>query len=234
MKTVQPFLFLKGSNKKQCYCFTLIELLIVIAIIAILAGMLLPALNMAKEKAYDANCRSNLKNIGLATILYADQYNGYAPSRWAGTVDGMEWYWTVCLFKTDCLSREGTLKIIRCPSLQGNTTDWTQAYGMRENCSIASKPDRQYRISTIENSSKKIEGISRSPSNFVLYVDSINVTSTPHTPHVLWSYNGTAAAFKAHARHGKRVNGWTVDGSVRGFSGSQLNELGGTNVYIGK
>ncbi len=59
--------------------FTLIELLVVIAIIAILAAMLLPALNKAREKAVMSLCRSNLKQIGLMTNMYAGENGSMMP-----------------------------------------------------------------------------------------------------------------------------------------------------------
>lgn len=64
----------------RCRLFTLIELLVVIAIIAILAAMLLPALGAARERSKVTSCANKLKQIGLATLTYSNDYSDWRPS----------------------------------------------------------------------------------------------------------------------------------------------------------
>src|SRR5438477_6801050 len=68
-----------GTPRRTGPGFTLIELLVVIAIIAILAGILFPVFAQAREKARQATCLSNSRNLGVATLLYAQDYDEQFP-----------------------------------------------------------------------------------------------------------------------------------------------------------
>lgn len=72
-------LMLQGLKRRRTAGFTLIELLVVIAIIAILAALLLPALAKAKESGKKMNCISNLHQMGIGLLMYADDSNGIIP-----------------------------------------------------------------------------------------------------------------------------------------------------------
>jgi len=123
----------EGMGRPTRGAFTLIELLVVIAIIAILAAILFPVFAQAREKARQANCQSNLRQLGLATQMYAQDYDDVYPV--AQYADGLTFWFGRCV--ANCASfgnrtfdkSQGLLypymknhQIQKCPSWTGRNT----------------------------------------------------------------------------------------------------------------
>ena len=149
----------KGSLRRMQE-FTMIELLIVISIIAILAALLLPALERARAKARAISCQANQKQLMTASIMYSDDFEYYTPDE----LSRDKQRWTTRLFPyLGAKDADQQMKILQCPGTPcRNTANWHSSYGinwMFASDTVASWPGLP-----------KIHEVAR-PSSTVLFAD---------------------------------------------------------------
>ncbi|MFZ2656919.1 MAG: type II secretion system protein [Victivallales bacterium] len=166
---MNSYVFARQRNT-HASTFTLIELLIVIAIISILAAMLLPALKNARDMAKRSACASNLKQVILATDMYAGDWNGWINS----TNDSPIWTANIVDYVN------GNWAVMSCPCLkpacgQGVDAAWFEVwkyyttYGLRHYTRDAFSP----RINLARAKFEDVGGFT--PSEYPLHADSINI-----------------------------------------------------------
>src|SRR5689334_20090171 len=111
--------------------FSLIELLVVVAIIAILASLLFPALAKSKEKSKAAKCQSNLRQLGLAAMMFEEDNQVY-PVGWVSQAGALLWYSQLQPYLGRAVTNKGQGVFICPSSLQKPQSDEKVKVGLRE------------------------------------------------------------------------------------------------------
>ena len=201
------------SRREKKLSFTLIELLVVIAIIAILASMLLPALQRSRDSAKRIRCTSNLKEMGMGAFMYFESYKGYFPKvhdngnapYWGGTLYANK-------FITPGIADCPTRRIPRIKTDPGYEYTWYYTYGFFWNGAFNTHKN-PYHIACKENQ----------PSQTGFLADS-GQKNKEYMSYLIYSWEANGSS-NISTRHGDFANVVMLDGHVESVQRMKISKL---------
>ena len=224
----------------RCQLFTLIELLIVVAIIAILAGMLLPALNKAKATAYSTLCKSNMKQLGTSENCYMDDYKGWStPYRMRVPGRSYDKVWGEFLTEAKYLppmkpGASSKTTPLLCPSQKPETiNNYFFTYGRNSNSWPCYKVVGSDVFASLNNAPSIRSDFSfGGASEFFFLFDSVSYDTMEQTTGID-TPNYSVVKSRVHLRHNRTTNALAFDGHADKFTVSKAIGLGGVTKTTG-